>query len=449
MAGCALALAAFPRSAPLGARVGRAALYLGASGLALLGGCLLLAPYLDVRGFFVDVFLTGSEPKGGPALAFENLESYGRELLGLLTPASLAAVAALVVGTLLCARRSEAAGGDGSKAQLWWTLPVSVAALAAAGAGFAASAAFTKVPLLFPLGFTAVARLGFLPKHLLSVGLLLSLVLPALCLRRSAQPGRREILALAVLALLAFPAAIMHSLSAPSFRWTYDNNPLIVVALGALCLLGLRTAQLLLPKRRRSFAVVMTAAAAMLQFTLWATSTHTIRRLEQCAVSWPEVDYLRGARLPRAAEPLRELVPLVRRLAPAPNDEVLVLPNDPDLEAWFDRRRPQLSSAIIFVDQYWDRYVDADFERVASHPPKVILLAPRNRGPYIQALWGAHDTRSRRFMMRVIWELVPHYEHVAALEVGSSIKADSRGEDFVDVWVRKEGRPLRGRPAPP
>jgi hypothetical protein len=299
--------------------------------------------------------------------------------------------------------------------------------------------------VIFAPGYTPVARLGNLPKHLLSVGLILSLVLPVLCLRRSSRSGRREIVALAALALFAFPAAIMHSLSVPSFRWTYDNNPLIVVALGALCLLGLRTAQLLLPRRRPAFVLVVMAAAAMLQFTLWSTSMHTVRRLEQCTVSWPEVDYLRGARLPRAAEPLRELVPLVRRLAPSPGDTVLVLPNDPDLEAWFDRRRPQLSSAIVFVDQYWERYVDADFERIVSHPPKVIVVAPRYWGPFMQKFWGGNERGAHRLTMRVILDLmVPHYEHVATLD--APFVEDVRGgEDFVDVWVRKQ----RGRAVAP
>jgi hypothetical protein len=454
MAGCVCALALFPRTAPLGNRLARSALYLGASGLALLGGCLLLSPYARVPGFFVDVFITGSEPKGGVALALKNLESYLRELLGLLTPVRVAAVAALVVGALLGGRRRAAKAppsADRREHPTRWMLAVDLAALVTAGAGFAASSAYADNPIFSPgFGplihfFTPVARLGWLPKHLMAVGLLLTLVLPVLCLWRSARVGRRELHALAVLALLTFPAAIMHSLSVPSFRWTYDNNPLIVVALGALCLFGFRTLQLLLPGRPLAFTIAMTAAAAMLQFTLWSTSTHTIRRLERCTEAWPEVRYLSGAKLPIEAAPLRELVPLVRRLAPAPHDEVLVLPNDPDLEAWFDRKRPLLSSAVVFVDQYWDRYVDPDFERLASHPPKVIVIAPRNWGPFMQTFWGAGERGARRLTMRVILELLPQrYELHASIAV-PFLKPVA--DDYMDVWVRKPTSPGPGASA--
>jgi hypothetical protein len=49
---------------------------------------------------------------------------------------------------------------------------------------------------------------------------------------------------------------------------------------------------------------------------------------------------------------MRELVGIVRSAADASTDRtVLLLPNDPNVEAWFDRPRPSLSSAIIFVDQ--------------------------------------------------------------------------------------------------
>jgi hypothetical protein len=446
LAGCACALALFPRSAGTGERLARAALYCGLSGLALLAGCLLLLPYIDVRGFFVDVFLTGSEPKGGSALALTNLRGYAREIVELATPARLGAVALLVIAGILGAR----GGGSRASANQRPILAAYVVALAAAGAGFAASSSWIPgLPssqgfVAYYHLFTPIAHLGWLPKYVMSTGLILLLVIPALCLRQ--RLARRELTLLAALALVTLPAAVMHSLSVSSFRWTYDNNPLIVPAIGALCLFGFWTTQRL-PVRLHAPAIALIAAAALLQFTLWSTSAHLIRRLEQCTRSWPEVRHLAGARLPPAADFLRELVAVVRRVAPAPEDEVLFLPNDPDVEAWFDRARPKLSGAIVFVDQYWDRYVDGDFERLALDPPEVIVIAPRNWGPFMQTFWGAGDRGARRLTMRVIFELLPQrYDLHASIGVPTLRPVV---DDYMDIWVRKPAPPSSTPPAAP
>ena len=74
---------------------------------------------------------------------------------------------------------------------------------------------------------------------------------------------------------------------------------------------------------------------------------------------------------------MRTLVEIVRGLT-QPTDTVLLLPDDPNVAAWFDRPRPPVGSAIVFVDQYGMQYVDADVARLRATPPKVIVIGPRN-----------------------------------------------------------------------
>jgi hypothetical protein len=123
----------------------------------------------------------------------------------------------------------------------------------------------------------------------------------------------------------------------------------------------------------------------------------------------------------------------VRRLAPDPEaDEVLLLPDDPNVESWFERRRPALQGAIVFADQYWDRYVDADFARLCEQPPKVIVLGPRHSWRPVSRQWNV-DRGCERLIDRALNELLPqHYELVASQEIHYSGK-----HDYVDIYVRK------------
>lgn len=128
---------------------------------------------------------------------------------------------------------------------------------------------------------------------------------------------------------------------------------------------------------------------------------------------------------------MRELVATVRRLASA-DEAVALLPNDPNVEAWFERPRWKSAAAIVFPDQYWDRYVDADFERLRRAPPRVIVIGPREVWrPFCRHWhrnWGAE-----RLIDRVEKELLPaEYELVTSQPI-----AYRRGTDFMDVYLRR------------
>jgi hypothetical protein len=122
----------------------------------------------------------------------------------------------------------------------------------------------------------------------------------------------------------------------------------------------------------------------------------------------------------------------VRTLAPKDSGErVLLLPNDPGVEAWFDRPRPDLSSAMIFVDQYWDRYVDDDFARLEKSPPKVIIIGPRGWWRYYGQHWQQHRG-TERLIDLVQDRLLPRrYKLHQAQEI-----TFRGGRDFMDIYER-------------
>ncbi len=155
-----------------------------------------------------------------------------------------------------------------------------------------------------------------------------------------------------------------------------------------------------------------------------------------CTVAWPEIPHLAGARLRPECDALRQLVKTVQTLADKnKHDTVLLLPDDPNLETWFDRERPPLSSTIIFTDQYWDRYVDADFASLQAHPPKVIIIGPRNFWRSFSQIWHWRKHEGLiRLVDRVQDELIPaRYDLYEAHRISFG-----PGSDFLDVYVRKD-----------
>ena len=131
---------------------------------------------------------------------------------------------------------------------------------------------------------------------------------------------------------------------------------------------------------------------------------------------------------------MRHLVRVVRRLSPKPEDRVLLLPGDPNVEAWFERPHPLLACPIVFVDQYWDRYVDEDFARLVAEPPTVIVIGPRKVGQFIMALNGMSG--AARLMARVDKELLPRFYRLVATH-RVPVPAMAPGfRDTMDVYVR-------------
>ncbi len=441
--GACCAVTLYPSVDSLPHRIRCAAAYVAATTVALLLGCVALSPFMSVSGFLTDVVLTGSEPKGGLPNLMNQLAERVAEIGTLCTPTTLTVALILAVLGLsargflhgqLVGNTSGAESGDHPEAALGSLLPVSGAALLGVAVGLFALASFRQ-PIPVFLSFSPFV--GFLPADLLSTGLLLCIVIMVLeGLAPILPDGLRvvDIQPLVILSLVLFPAAMFHTLSVGDFRWTYDNNPLIMAALAVVLLLSMRALRRLLPRARVPFAILMAAGAFALEFGMWTTLGPTLERVRMSTDTWPEVPYLKGARLTRDAAGMREVVDVVRRLAPDPADKVLLLPDDPNVESWFERPRPALSGAIVFVDQYWDRFVDTDFGRLEKDPPKVIVIGPRYWGRFLQLSWGHGNTGAARLIERVDRELLPRYYRLRAEQ---KIKLNVR-EDFMDVYVRAD-----------
>jgi hypothetical protein len=230
--------------------------------------------------------------------------------------------------------------------------------------------------------------------------------------------------------VLVLAAAGMSS-SVAMFRWTYDNNPLIPFALACAVASAIwLTARFTSPVRRVGASLVATAVLA-LSALCWATLGDQVWLARSSNQRWPEVAHLRGARLRPKALEVRRLVAVVRGFAGS-RERVLLLPEDPNVEAWFERPRPRLSSAIVFVDQYWDRYVDADFARLEAAPPKVIVIGPRYSWRAFAHAWH-RGWGAERLIDRVEGELLPR-RYVLRRSLPFEFR---RFRDRLDVWVRK------------
>lgn len=302
----------------------------------------LITPFADPHGMLIDVFLNGSEPKGGSQVLLDNLAAYRSELIS-----------------------------------------------------------WPREPLLMRLGLYGTL---------------------ACIMAAAARRGPKAAQQLGVLGFVFFPAAIAHSLSTALFRWTYDNNPLIAVAIGTLVVA-------LVSVHRRWGAI---AAAALVTYLACSSVAAVVERTSVCTESWPSVPYLRGALMPTRAAPLRALGEEIRRHS-APNDTVLLLPEDPDLFATFDRPRPHLTSAIVYVDQYWDRFVNYDLRRLRMQPPAVIVLAT-NAMRFAQTFFDGTGHRVLRLMAGVERIILPfRYKYEGERRY---LRADGR-EDFVRIYVRR------------
>lgn len=412
------------------------AFYLTSTAVAFAGFCLLLAPHMSVGGMITDVFVAGAEPKGGSEQLSSNLMSYAGELRDLLSPGELAAALVLgLIGSLpwkpFPAPGSEAAPDWAFESLPWRNRALAGAGLGGAVVGFVAILRFSG-PIPWSTAFSPLV--GFLPTKVLSVGLFLGALVSVVQL--ASRVGRigglsPPVSAVAAFFFVTFAAAVFHSLSVTTFRWTYDNNPLIVIALAAFFLLLSNVIDRLLPWVRISRVVLQAVAVMVIQFALWTTVGAQVRAVQACTETWPEVGHLAGARMTPSAQGMRDLVQVVRRFAPHPTDEVLLLPEDPGVEAWFDRPRPHLTSAIIFSDQYWDRYVAVDYARLEQNPPAIIIIGPHHWGRWVAGLWSQS---ALHLMQRIETQLLPHnYRLASARPIHLA-----RGDERMEVYVRND-----------
>lgn len=411
------------------------ALYLGSTLIAFGLLVVALVPWASPGGLVHDVLRTGSEPKGGKREVLDKATEWFVDVGWFVLAIGLAVGVIVLAGRRFGVNERIAGLRDVS-----WSRParrldgdargaLRLAVAAVAGAALGAASWALESPLLSDPLIVGPDRVDTLIRENMNQAMLaavLALALAALwrVRGRGHATERRFLRVFAVL----FGAALGHSLSSPGLRWTYDDNPLIPFALGCLIVTALWVAGLL-GARLRGVAAI--ASVFLLSAVCWASLGNNIEYIRRADVAWPEVSHLDGARLRPGAAGMRRLVARVRTLA-GPREPVLLLPEDPNVQAWFERPRPHLTSAMVFVDQYWDRYVDEDFDRLAADPPKVVIVGPRGFWRFFQHVVQT-GRGAERLIDRLQTELLPRrYTRVAPVKIRFR-----DGDDWMDVWVRR------------
>jgi hypothetical protein len=435
--GVCLLLAWFPRSISAGRRIRHTTLYLATTLAAMLCCLVALSPWLSIGGLVMDVFLTGSEPKGGVRVLLHNIASFAKQIFGMINLGVLVMLGVFALLVFVGNRRSV---GDGSRRSRRGS-GIDIARLSIVGTALAGAAlglwflppGIGRIP---PFLVVSSSALGYFPRDILSTGFFLCVGLLGLSVlpRRLTGTHSKSIEPLACFALMTLAAALFHNLSVQMFRWTYDNNPLIMVALAVIFIALVESLHRLFSARPSAAAALTCVGAFVAQFGLWTTVGAQVDTIRECTETWPEVRHLAGARLRKSAEGMRDLVALVRELAPSADDSVLLLPSDPNVEAWFERPRITLSSAIILPDQYWDRYIDSDMARLRANLPAVIVIGPRRFWPLFFRFGGPGWSQAATTLIdRVQQEIVSAHYRLAKTQNITYLG----GEDFMDVYVRQ------------
>ena len=406
---------------PLRRRLGDVAIFGIWTALLFALMTLALLPWIDVVGMARDVFLTGSEPKGGSLRMLKNLGIFSLDIGQQALLMAFTVIAGL--GALTRNRVIRPVHDDEEKT---FELPTIVLWLPAIAALLAVLICSTESHMerLFT-GCATIAR------QILWSGLLLGFVgfrLRALGYRpeKTGHDGLAD--SRPMLAVL-LGAALFHSLSTPRFRWTYDNNPLIVLAFALFLSASLEfVGRWKLAGRRPIFAGL--GFVSLVVGVAWMQLGPQLAACQACTQRWADVPYLDGARLPATADGMHATVFLVRELA-AEDETVLLLPNDPNVEAWFDRPRPRLSAAIVFADQYWDRLVEGDLAALRAQLPKVVVIGPRHFWHDFQCMWQP-NYGAARLTDALLRDVLPAHYHLQ-----QSVPIVHRGAaDFMDVYVR-------------
>jgi hypothetical protein len=237
-------------------------------------------------------------------------------------------------------------------------------------------------------------------------------------------PQRRERgHALNALILATMTTSLVYDTSFVEFNPFYFNEPSIPVVL--LCLF--------IATERSGFvwATPLVLATAMLP----TFGVKLNRALSDDAyvgeTQWAglRVNY-RGVEVLRAAARARELA--------GPSGTVLVLPEDEQFVGLIARPRPELTGAIVFVDQYPARLLSGDIAELDAHPPAVLIIHPRRARDW-RSVFHTWTTGSaaEHMMEHVLGKLLP--KRYVLDSSYPTIYFWDQGQ--IDVYVRKEEAP--------
>jgi len=394
---------------------------------------LMLSPFIDPAGMVKDVFLTGTEPKGGGERCLVLLLKFAGKLLWLPALISL-----LLLAFSRWRKRSIPWRNYLSSLSADFTTQTKEDNITSSGQILpmftAAFATIAGLAVVYFFHNSTLQLIGYVSGQLLNFTLAICLIqtTATILAARLEQNNGWDHYPLTPYVLVFLPAALFHNLSANVLRWHFDNNPLIVLAALTIPLLIFGRHAKRLWGGKWSVMISNGLLFACI-FATWCNMSDQLAAVEKCTQEWPDVRHLAGAKLRPEADGMHKLVLAVQSLAnPQHGDEVLLLPNDPNVEAWFDRARPALSSAIIFPDQYLDRYVEKDFLELQRQPPMVIVLGPRNYWRAFSQQWNV-NYGSERLVDLVLNKLLP-----AKYDLRLNQPIEFRGgSDFMEVYVRR------------
>jgi hypothetical protein len=229
--------------------------------------------------------------------------------------------------------------------------------------------------------------------------------------------------ALNAIVIVALSTSLLHNLSFPGFRPFYDNNPIIPIAFLFL-FLAIDRAEL--PR----------AKAVLFVLALLPLFGIKLERGLEAQLNVGNQSHWAGLRINERGREVVRAVLRVRALA-APDESVLVLPEDLELAALIERPRPPIRGAVVFVDQYPQRLVADDLRVLEEHLPKVIVIHPSDRKMWRQMfeIW-MYEGGAYRIMQRFLDDLLPkHYRLDSSFPTRF---ARSRAE--LQVWVRRDDR---------
>ena len=408
--GAGLLVCALP-AASIKQRIVNALGYIAALAVGMVAISLIMAPWINIPGMIQDVFLIGAECKGGTGEVIKKLLNYGYEIVGLflLTAFILYSLSGFLDGK---AARFTLSREQPQPFSLWWIISVFLG-------GLVLGLGLSRLQMTLLPGLHATQNIG------LMICLIATLVFIHGKFKQAPWPQ------LGVVTLILFPAAVGFSTSSPmteyKLQWYVLSIPLLQVALAAMFWLLIAGIVSTPGKYARWIAAAFVMLIIAQNWTPWRL--HWVE-IKNCADVWADVTWLAHAKVTTRAAPLSQLVEQVKKVT-APADVVLLLPADPNLEACFDRPHAALNCPVMFTDQYWRRYVEDDFKRLAANPPKLILIGPRDH-------WRAYSQLRNNsgalesLVDRIQAELLPkRYRLLEAKEINYQ-----SGKDYVDVWQR-------------
>jgi hypothetical protein len=369
----------------LGAALGLGVLWLT---LALLGSTL--------GAYFSAVFLDGPKLKGGSWLLIKHVIGYVT-----IQDAWMSSIVFTVGLTLLGVRLIKQHGhlqlGDEPQRRETESLgrvQTTLVAAVTVGTFALAVALIVRSKALNPDFLLVIDRLRTVPHFGLVLGC--GFFVGHLQVRgmSSNDDARAVCHAINALLIAVLATTLLHNTSAPEFRVFYDNNPIIPFAF-LFVYVALDRAAL----DKLKFVVIICVVA-----TLFGS------RLDRALVAKISVGRTGHWAGMKVNERGRDIALAARRVQAltAPQDTVLVLPEDVQLAALIGRPRPPIRGAIVFVDQYAEHLAARDIQTLTSHPPKVIVLHPPEMHLWAQLfrIWSG-DSGAQKVLEFTQRELLP------------------------------------------